>query len=80
MIMSRLEPYSVSKILRYLLKYNTETDSQTVEVLKSMSLHLVQTIKHRETSLKDSDLKDPLIDLEPHDVVDIVRIYGVLAA
>jgi hypothetical protein len=45
-----------------------------------MSLHLVQTINHRETSLKEADLKDPLIDLEPHDVVDIVRIYGVLAA
>lgn len=51
-----------------------------LEVLKSMSLHFVQTIKYRETSLKDSDLKDPLIDLEPHDIVDIVRMYGVFAA
>ena len=79
-LMSSLEPYSLSKILRYLLKYNTATDDQTVEVFKSMSLHLVQTIKHREQSLKQSDLKDPLIDLEPHDVVDIVRIYGILAS
>ena len=26
-----------------------------------------------------SDLKDPLIDLEAHDVVDIVRIYATFA-
>ena len=26
MLMSSLEPYSLSKILRYLLKYNSETD------------------------------------------------------
>lgn len=63
-----------------MLKYNTETNTQTVEVFKSMSLHLVQTIKHRTTSLQEADLKDPLIDLEPHDVIDIVRVYGVLAA
>ena len=44
-----------------------------------MALHFVQTVKDREASLKQSDLKDPLIDLEPHDIVDIVRIYGALA-
>lgn len=26
-----------------------------------------------------SDLKDPLIDLEAHDVVDIIRIYATFA-
>ena len=48
-------------------------------MFKSIALHLVQTIKHRELSLQESDLKDPLIDLEPHDIVDIVRIFGVLS-
>jgi len=80
LLLSSFEPYSVSKVLRYLLKFNTQTNHETVEVLKSTALHLVQTIKHRETSLQHSDLKDPLIDLEPHDIVDIVRIYGVIAA
>lgn len=79
-LMSSLEPYTVSKVLRYLLKYNNETNLETVEVFKSMALHLVQTIKHREASLQESDLKDPLVDLELHDIVDIVRIYGVLAS
>lgn len=39
--MASLEPYSLSKILRYLLKYNNEVDSQTEEIYKSMALQLI---------------------------------------
>jgi hypothetical protein len=49
--MGSLEPYSVSKILRYLLKYNNEVDAQTEEIYKSMALQLIQTINDRAVAL-----------------------------
>lgn len=70
--------YTVSKVLRYLLKYN-DGSLEAQEVFKSFSLLLTQTVKGREASLVNSDLKDPLIDLEAHDIVDIVRIYATFA-
>ena len=75
---SRFDPYTVSKALRYLLAFN-EGGAEAQEIFKSFSLLLTQTIKSREASLAKSDLKDPLIDLETHDIVDIVRIYGTFA-
>ena len=75
---SRFDPYTVSKALRYLLAYN-EGGAEAQEIFKSFSLLLTQTIKSREASLAKSDLKDPLIDLETHDIVDIVRIYATFA-
>lgn len=72
------DPYTVSKVLRYLLKYN-DGSPEAQEVFKSFSLLLTQTVKGREASLVNSDLKDPLIDLEAHDIVDIVRIYATFA-
>ena len=75
---SEFDPYTVSKVLRYLLKYN-DGGPEAQEIFKSFSLLLTQTIKNREASLINSDLKDPLIDLESHDVVDIVRIYATFA-
>jgi len=65
-------------VLRYLLKFN-DGGPEAQEIFKSLSLLLTQTIKNREASLVNSDLKDPLIDLEAHDVVDIVRIYATFA-
>lgn len=49
--MASLEPYSVSKILRYLLKFNNEVDAQTSEILKSMALQLIQTVNDRVVAL-----------------------------
>ena len=40
---------------------------------------MTQTVKSREAALVKSDLKDPLIDLETHDIVDIIRIYATFA-
>jgi len=39
---------------------------------------LIQTIKDRNATLAESDLKDALIDIEMKDVIDIVRVYSVL--
>ena len=72
------DPYVISKVLRYLLKYN-DGGAEAQEIFKSFSLLLTQTVKNREASLVNSDLKDPLIDLEAHDVVDIIRIYATFA-
>ena len=75
---SAFDPYAVSKTLRYLLKYN-DGGAEAQEIFKSFSLLLTQTVRNREASLAKSDLKDPLIDLEAHDVVDIIRIYATFA-
>ena len=75
---STFDPYTVSKVLRYLLKYN-DGGVEAQEIFKSFSLLLTQTVVNREAALVKSDLKDPLIDLEAHDVVDIVRIYATFA-
>lgn len=47
---SRFDPYTVSKALRYLLAYN-EGGAEAQEIFKSFSLLLTQTIKSREASL-----------------------------
>ena len=75
---STFDPYTISKTLRYLLKFN-DGGVEAQEIFKSFSLLLTQTVKNREASLAYSDLKDPLIDLEAHDVVDIIRIYATFA-
>jgi len=72
------DPYTVSKVLRYLLQFN-EGGLEAQEIFKSFSLLLTQTIKSREASLAKSDMKDPLVDLEVHDIVDIMRIYATFA-
>ena len=77
-LVSSFDPYTVSKILRYLLKYN-EGGPEAQELYKSFSLLLTQTVKSREVALARSDMQDPLIDLETHDIVDIVRIYASFA-
>lgn len=41
---------------------------------------LVETINQRQISLYEADLDDPLVDLELHDVVDLVKTFSVLAS
>jgi len=39
----------------------------------------VTTLSERQISLIDADLDDPLVDLELHDVIDIVNVLASLA-
>jgi hypothetical protein len=39
---------------------------------------LVETISQRQISLFDADLDDALVDLELHDIVDIVKVLAPL--
>jgi hypothetical protein len=39
-----LEPYSISKVLRYLLKFNSHVDQQAMTVFQSLAHQLVQTL------------------------------------
>ena len=72
------DPYIISKLLRYLLAYN-DSSLQAVEIFKSFSLLLTQTVLQRERALISATLDDPLIDLEVHDLVDIIRVYSAFA-
>ena len=40
---------------------------------------MAETICERQISLADADLDDSLIDLNLHDIVDMVRVFSVLA-
>ena len=77
-LLARFDPYATSKLLRYLLRYN-DSSVDAIEIFKSLSLLLVQTIASREASLLNATINDPLIDLDVKDVVDIIRIYSTFA-
>ena len=70
------DPYSISKFMRYVFSYN-DSSEDTIDVIKSLSLVLQDIITQREAALESADLKDPLIDVEMHDLVDIIRTYQV---
>lgn len=76
--MMSFDPYAVSKLLRYLLAYNDSSDD-AIELYKSMSLLLTKTVEDRQRALINARLDDPLIDLEVHDLVDILRVYSAFA-
>ena len=78
-LLASFDPYAVSKLLRYLLRYN-DSSTDSTEVFKSLSLLLTQTIADREAALVNATINDPLIDLETKDIVDIIRIYSALAS
>lgn len=75
-VVNKFDPYSISKVLRYCLAFNDSTDG-AVELYKSLSLLLTQTIIEREATFKDD--VDTLIDLETKDILDIVRIYSAFS-
>ena len=77
-LLASFDPYATSKLLRYLLQYN-DSSADAIEVFKSLSLLLTQTIASREASIANATLNDPLIDLETQDIVDIIRIYSTFA-
>ena len=77
-LLASFDPYATSKLLRYLLQFNDSSDN-AIEVFKSLSLLLTQTIVSREASLVNATINDPLIDLETQDIVDIIRIYSTFA-
>lgn len=72
----RFDPYSMSKLMRYLSKDKLGEDQLTI--FAGFTKQLVQTLSERQISLVDADLDDPLIDVEMHDIVDIVRVLGAL--
>jgi hypothetical protein len=45
-VVNRFDPYSISKVLRYLLTFNDSSDG-ALELYKSLSLLLTQTILNR---------------------------------
>ena len=77
-LLGRFDPYAASKLLRYLLTYN-DSSEEAIEVYKSLSLLLAQTIADREVAIKNAKLSDPLIDIDSRDIVDILRIYSPFA-
>jgi hypothetical protein len=56
-----------------------DSSEHAVELYKSISLLLTQIVQDRQRALINAKLDDPLIDLEVHDLVDIVRVYGAFA-
>jgi hypothetical protein len=53
-------------------------EGPALEILKSLSLLLVQTVENRRVSLAESNVKDLLLDIEMNDLVDILRVYSVI--
>ena len=40
---------------------------------------MITTINERQLKLVNVDLDDPLIDLEMHDILDVVKVFSVFA-
>lgn len=78
-VVASFDPYASSKLLRYLFAFN-DSSEHAVELYKSLNLLLTTTIEDRQRALINAKVDDPLIDLEMHDLVDIVRVYGVFAS
>ena len=75
----RFDPYSISKLMKFLAKKDDYLDTKVLTLFGYFGKQLVETISERQISLMDADLDDPLIDLQLHDIIDIVRIFSVLA-
>ena len=41
---------------------------------------LIKIISERQIAVLEADLDDVLIDLEMHDIIDVVRVFSKLAA
>jgi hypothetical protein len=50
----------------------------SVQVLLSLGNHFLKTLHQRQTALIDMEIDDPLIDMEPKDMIDLIRVYSVL--
>lgn len=77
--LERFDPYSMSKLMRYLSKGYEPLEQDALKLYSYFGKQLIQTINERQISLIDADLDDPLIDLELHDVIDFVKVFSVLA-
>ena len=51
----------------------------TLKLYSYFGIELVETLSQRQISLYEADLDDALIDLELHDVVDLVKTFSTLA-
>jgi len=70
-----MEPYSVSKMMRYLFHSGANNEL----AFKKLTVRLVDTLRQRVVTLEQSELKDPLVDIEMNDVVDMVRVLATLS-
>lgn len=73
---ARFDPYSVSKVMRYLYNYNDGSES-AVKVYETLGMQFLTNLKERIESIKEMSFDDPLIDLHIKDIVDIVRVYSI---
>lgn len=74
----KFDPYSVSKVLRYLFAYNDGSES-AIKAYEALGLRFFTNLIERKESMKEMILDDPLIDIDIKDIVDIVRVYSVYA-
>ena len=73
----RFDPYSISKLMRYFSRSDESKD--TLELYSHFTKQLITTLSERQISLLDADLDDPLVDLEVHDVIDIINVLAPLS-
>ena len=73
----RFHPYEITKLVRFL---SSELENPaTLELFGFFAKQLIETVNERQLSLLNVDLDDPLIDLEMHDILDVVKIFSVFA-
>ncbi|CDW74365.1 UNKNOWN [Stylonychia lemnae] len=72
------DPYSVSKVLRYLYTQNDGGET-SLKVYEALGMRFYQNLKERRESMREMTLDDPLIDIEMKDILDLIRVYSVYA-
>ena len=71
----KFDPYSFSKVLRYLFTFN-DGNKESIQVFTKLAQHFLTDLRERRSSLINSKFDDPLIDIEPKDMIDIARVYS----
>ena len=72
------DPYSISKVLRYLFNQNDGT-SKSIEVFQALGQRFLFNLQEREQVMKEMPFDDPLIDVDVKDIVDMVRVYSLFS-
>jgi len=72
------DPYSTSKVLRYLFNQNDGT-AKSIEVFQALGQRFLLNLQEREQVMKDMPFDDPLIDVDVKDIVDMVRVYSLFS-
>jgi hypothetical protein len=72
------DPYSISKVCRYLYSYN-DGDAASLQVYETLGHRFLGNLRDRLKSMELVPVDDPLIDIETNDIVDIVRVFSVFS-